>query len=254
MSRIGERIYQGSVGTGATAPRCLAMPAAASAYWQDGRALDSGTAHILDSNLSHLSSESVRHLGWCAGPGSITFTSESVNSGWAGYEDAPTLTPTDLTKPDAISWDERTALRWGPFAIPQDRALTLGGYGLRDVYARVDVDAVTGGASDGLYLFAALTASELAPDIGNVLAWTYTQDGSGLALRATAGRRTVLLVLQAGGPSLPNARWQSRTLGPSGTTSAQVQLVEAWLWIGWRVVGAGGTLSSVVSVSAYESR
>lgn len=254
MSRIGERLEAGAIGTGATAPRYVIMPAAASAYWQDGRALDAGTAHILDNNLSHLSAESVRHLCWYAGPGAITWSSHANNSGWSGYEDADGYTAgtglAAITRANAISWDWRTAICHGPFALTQDRLLTAGGYGPRLVHVAVETDCTSGSA---LALYAALTNSEAPPDQNNLIAWTYTGHPSSLTY-ASNGYSVNGLTLSAASPVPSNTRWSSRQRAASRVSSHQTQLTQAWLWVGWRLYNVGGTLSEVLSVSAFEYR
>ena len=255
MSRIGERLEAGAIGTGATAPRYVTMPAAASAYWQDGRALDSGTAHIIDNNLSHLSAESCNHLCWYPGPGAITWVSHAVNSGWTTYEDADGYTAgtglAAITRANAISWDWRTAVVHGPFKLTQDRLLTAGGYGPRLVHVSVETDCTSGA---GLALYAALTNSEAPPDQNNLIAWTYTQDGSGALAYCANGYSVNGLTLTAATTIAPNTRWTARARASSRTSSTQTQLTQSWLWVGWRLYNVGGTLSEVLSVSAFEYR
>lgn len=255
MSRIGERIEQGAISTGSDAPRYVVMPAASSAYWTDGRALDSGTAHILRNNVAHLASESVNHLCWAPGPGAISWVSHAVNSGWGGYEDADNYTaPTTLaaiTRANAISWDWRTAMVFGPFRLTQDRLLDTGGYGPRLVHVSIETDCTSGA---GVLLYAALTSSEAPPDQNNLIAWTYTQDGSGAADYCANGYSVNGLTLTAAVPASPNARWTSRKRSSSRYSSHQVQLTQAWLWTGWRLFNVGGDLSEILSVSAFEYR
>lgn len=253
LSRIGTRLEAGAIGTGATAPRYVTMPAASSAFWTDGRAIDAGTAHIIDNNLSHLASESVRHLAWNPLYGEITWSSHNENSGWAGYEDADGYTAgtglAAVTRANAISWDWRTAVVDGPFYLIQDRLLTAGGYGPRSVHVYVETDAT----GDGLALYAALTSSELPPDQNNIIAWDYTQDGSGNLAYVATGYANNQLVLDAATPIPPNTRWISRKRG-SATSSSQVQVTQAWLWVGWRLFAVTGDQSSLISMSAFEVR
>jgi hypothetical protein len=248
MTRIGERL---GAGTGANLPRILKMPPAASAFWQDGRFLDAGTAMILDSNLAHLAHESTRHIGWSLGPGALTHSPDLTASGWDGYEDtdAPTSAPLiDAPLDRVISWDERTAMDFGPIFGVQDHTNAAGLDVLRRVAVAVHCDAPTPSGDNGLHLYAALTLDPSPPSQNNALAWART--GSLVNPQPlVAGEGVATLDLQVADPADPSLVVRSRADGSHGPTSHRA--LAYWVWVGWRSNLSG---ARIISVSAYERR
>ncbi len=251
MSRIGQRL---GASTGADAPRYIKHPAAASQPWANGEFVDSGFAHIVDNNLSHLSHESCRVLANVLGPGALTHTPEDIASGWKGLDDAPERTPGRREPPlSAISWDRRTAVRLGPFVGVQDRTTSDGLSALRRVRVVADVLAATPTIGEaGLYLYAALTSDGSPPGENNVLV---TGVGNGTVSRPEAinivgNRGRVSINLAVNDELGPTTQFRCRS--DSSPRGRRVVAVTAyWLWVGWRASLAN---CAVIAVSALEYR
>lgn len=89
--------------------RYIKHPAAGS-WLTDGKPLDTGSALIIDSNLSHLVDESYRNWIWEVRAISTPFKGDD---GWTGLTD--TSNPSAQTGASSIPWDQTVARRWGPF-------------------------------------------------------------------------------------------------------------------------------------------
>ena len=91
--------------------RYVMHPPAASGYLADGDPLDSGSAHIAHSNLSHLSERNTRLIAHALGPGEVDWA-----GAWSGVIDETEVSGTD---PYAlIPWyRDRTAKMFGPIAL-----------------------------------------------------------------------------------------------------------------------------------------
>lgn len=249
MSRIGQRL---GASTGTDAPRYIRHPAAASQPWANGEFADAGFAHIVDNNLSHLSHESCRHLGWLLGPGVLDHTPALLSAGWTLLEDAPQQSYGPRAAPIVgISWDRRTAVRMGPFVGVQDRTTSDGLSALRRVRVSVDVDAPTPSGTAGLYLYAALTADSSPPSEGALVSAVGAGTVAAPSPVTVVGNRGIvsfdLAVTDELGPNV-----QMRCRADGAARGRRVVAVTAyWLWVGWRATAAN---SAVIAVSAYEYR
>ena len=232
MSRIGQRLST-------TAPRYIKHPAAASAWVQDARFIDAGTAMMIDNNLSHLSHESLRQLAAMSGPGSLT---ASQNGTWVtaigtrAYDDVePTTTAASHPiKATLIAWDARVSRRIGPIVAIQDRLLATGGYGPRKirVYARCELSAGT------MHVLAAMTPTESPPNTGTLV----------FAGELVAGTSTVDIDLECPSTIQPVSPWTARPSTGRGAVSHPV--AEFYVWIGW-CLHAGGS-GAIRSISVLE--
>lgn len=249
-SRSGERMS-------ATAPVYIKHPADGADWIGDAVFMDAGTAMMLSSNIAHLAEQSVRPIGWTLGPGALT---QYQNGTWTTtcvvgnrtYADTPFYDATTIGGAwgDAhtlVSWDHRTAHRFGPYAAIQDRALDAGGYGPRTVRVDVRCDAP---ASADLSLVAALTMGPEPPDQGSIA----IASGAGTPTAVTAvpatGLQTVSMTLSAVDPVPEGQSWSCRSTGAHGKTL--VTVAPLWLWVGWYRHGAGA--AAVISINAYEVR
>lgn len=250
MSRIGERIGEG---TGTDAPRYIEHPDTSSGWMGDTRFLDAGSFRILDSNASHLSSESLRHGAWSLGPGSVTVEQTGKWTGSAtpanrSYDDIDYEPPPagvgSLDASRLIAWDYRTAARFGPFSVVQDRALDTGGYGPRAVKVVFQVEL---GASSYMHLIAAMTTTTAPPDLGAavIAVASGTPDASApIDVSGSYG-----LTLEAP-DSLPvGEQWPCRVEGSEGEFFLPTTTV--YIWAGWYLSQGTG---AVVNVSVFEWR
>ncbi len=250
---IGERLDEAATPAG----QYRRVPPIADSWLADGRPLDAGTVQCIDSNLSHLSFEGLRHLYSGPGFGGL----KSVGHGWnslvdgspmAGYT-IGVIEPTGLAQEAEISWSQAIARRSGPFPGIQDRALVTGGAALRTV--RIIVRAKSGTNAFPIYsalgsllfsrysldMYFALTRSSAPPDQGllafakvNIAATTDTQFE--VALSAPEGL--------TGG----RAPWRCRADATAG--AVQTQVPEYWVWVGCRSCHAD---DAHIATSVFES-
>lgn len=249
-SRSGERMS-------ATAPVYIKHPAAGGNWVRDADFMDAGTAHILASDIAHLAEESVRPIGWTLGPGALeryqngTWTTSCVVANRT-YTDVPFYDATTIGGAwgDAhtlVSWDHRTAHRFGPYVAIQDRALAAGGFGPRTVRVDVRVDAPAG---SNLSLVSALTMSPDPPDQGSIAVAVGAGTPTAVTNVPDTGLQTVSMTLSAVDPVPEAATWSCRSTGAYGKTL--VTVAPLWVWVGWYSHTA--TASAVISVNAYEVR
>ena len=239
MSRIGRRIGAGS---GANLPRYIKHPAGSSgnAWFAQNDPIDSGTAHVVDNNVSHLSAECARHLVYDHSVGATQAT-----DGWdADYSDAPNNAAATTELPWRISWDYRTARCYPLPAMIADRDLPEGGLGLREIHVQVYADVNT----TGLYLFAALTATEAPPTEG-ALALGTAYGTVEAPEAATVGLKRIEIILRTDRPAgPPRDAWS--TAGVSGAiVEGSVPVHSGYLWVGWLSDNAS---NEIHAISAYE--
>jgi hypothetical protein len=232
MSALGQTIT--------TAGEYFAHPPAASTEWADGDSLDAGTAHILDSNISHLAAESCRHLVVDVLP----LIAKLNDHGYDALDDVsePPAGAYAAGSLNYISWDRETGRCYGPFFGIADRVLTdVPGYGLRTVRVMVDTNAASNAS---LTIFLALTATRDPPTDDGALTF--------VSFNPASGRQQTPKDLDADTPPALGGR-SARRCRPtaSATTGQYVYPAEYWLWVGWYATDAA---DHVVAVSAYESR
>lgn len=140
---IGERMTN--------PPRYLDLPPAGSSALDNGSPFDAATEMVLRNNLAHLAEESLRQLVTDLSPNQLSKVASL--DGWSGLVDEAPASGS-WTRPTAalISWDQRTALRYGPFPLAVDRTIPSGtgpadgAITIRKVRVRIDctvTDATT---------------------------------------------------------------------------------------------------------------
>jgi hypothetical protein len=233
-SALGETMEAG------TSARYYKHPSGSSSWLQDGKPLDSGSAHILDNNLSHLGAESVRC--WVAdyAPFSISDDGGYGNivgetNPDAGPEAAQNATPAE------VIWERTTSAVYGPFPAIADHEISdRGGLTVRKVRVKFRVVATV---ANGLRVMCALTRSEQTP-LEDQIAFGYD-------LVNATGETVRTIDLEADVPLDPRPGPRSRV--DNVTNQAVVsQEIPVWLWVSARQLLAGSY--GVVSVSAYEVR
>lgn len=229
---LGEEIY--------TAGRYIKHPAgSATNDLQDGRPLDAGSAQIIDNDLTVLARENVRHLVWDAGFGKPKSLLSDSGRGYAGLDDIQGAPDSTEYGSDnlwaAISWDPRTSRHYGPIFCVDDRSMADVGFGLRSIRVDVDCSSATGSS---LTLFVALTNGFQYPNEGR-LVFLSTTPGAGRSVKTFTLSMATILESRASRRCRPN--------GGGATTYSQV--LEVFLWVGWRATDAN---DAVLAISAFE--
>lgn len=223
-----------------SAPRYYKHPPGGSGYAQDGRPLDSGTAHILHNNVSVLAHENTRHIGWIKGPGSIG----SATPDWSGIVDA---SPSEDNAPySMIPWVQgRDAVVMGPF-VPSYTRIGTDPPGMYPRKVQVVVHLTKSATSSSvLDVMACLVSGEATPLRGQVVA----SETKRLTEALHAGERYVPLTLDCARPLAPSENWRSR---PSGSAVAAVTAVHPLhLWVGWLSNDVSAS-DFIAAVSAFE--
>lgn len=220
-----------------TNPRYYRHPPAASAPLFDGAPLDSGSAHVLHNNVSHLAVENTRLLGHFVGPGD-----NLPADPFAGYGDA---TPSDGAF-GVLSWAAPiNGCVFGPFAASfTELGTNPPGYKPRRVRVIVEILKGTALASD-VTLGAALTTGPGTPSNAPVIASAYvvsSQPGSG-GPPTPPVEEIHVLDLEADAPQRPGESWRSA----DGESTVVLPL---WVWVGWRSTVPGA--DAILSASAWE--
>jgi len=240
MSRIGRRIGAGS---GAEIPRYIKHPAGSSgnSWLAQNDPIDAGTAHIIDSNISHLSAECARHLVW-----DHTVGATAAVDGWdADYSDSPNANGSADGLPWIIAWDNRTARCYPLPAMIADRDLPEGGLGLREIRVQIYADVNT---DNSLRLFAAITPTEAPPTEGSLaLATAYGTINA--PTTATSGLKRIEITLRAELPAGPPREEWVHSAGGDGINAATVPVHAGYLWVGWKSSDAA---NEIHAISAYE--
>ncbi len=243
MSVIGQRISE-------TAPRYIKHPPASNTdYWGNGATYSASDAMIVDSNVSHLESESLRHLFSDIGPGEVTNFLARSNT-WDNLMN--TQGPPAATTPDSaheISWSRKCARRYGAFNLIADCDLAGPGdlYTLRTirVYVKLSSDSV-------LYCTAAVTSSIASPADEPPMMLSVDATGK-------TGDTHVVFTLTPTAPiraEESRARWQCRGPGgPSQRGTVQSVVIQAYLWLGWFAYDDGfSPVNHLSGISAWEKR
>lgn len=234
---IGQRLSSVS-------PRYIRHPPAASGWNADGDALDSGTAHIVHNNLSHLSAQNARLIGHQRGPGWIGQL-VSLYGPFAGIVDVAPDPGADVygTHP----WAQPTnALCLGPWPLSFTRLQTSPpGFVPRRVRVVVEVQKGTT-ATTTLYVMTALVLGSGTPLQTSPLVRSYTS----VSATGANQQKQLHFDLTVEAPVRPSELWRSR---PSGTDAAADTLVAPCsVWVGWTSDDAVNRLDAVWSVSAFE--
>lgn len=229
---IGERVVE----------RYVQHPPAASGWLPDGAPLDAGSAHLVHSNLSHLSERNTRLVGHLAGPGEVDW-----EGAWSGVidatEDGVSSDPYEL-----IPWTRDTSsVMVGPIALSHAR-VGVDPAGLYPRKVRVVVQAnKSAQSSTELHVYAVLTATPDTPLRSQRIARArdFVANGGADALV------TFDLTLSAEAPVRPSEEWRCRAEGAEESASSFV--TPAWVWVGWRsTTTAAGDPDAVESVSVFE--
>lgn len=218
--------------------------------FSDGDTFDAGAEMLIRNNLAHLAEESMRQLVLDTGADRL---SKSLSmTGWVGLaDDADADAGWSRPATASISWDQRTANRYGPFPLIVDRTIPAGtgpadgALTIRKIRVRLDVDV-----TDALTtLFAALTIGD-----GNVSPVEFfaasPSDTFGLFKQATPGVTTTVvefdLECTVRAEQFLRSPFRCR---PDASHGASDSLeLAGYLWVG-ALYPAGVTL---YSVSAYE--
>lgn len=229
---IGERVVE----------RYVKHPPASSGWLPDGAPLDAGSAHLVHSNLSHLSERNVRLVGHLAGPGEVDW-----EGAWSGVidatEDGVSADPYEL-----IPWArDNTAVMVGPLALSHARVGTDPA-GLYPRKIRVVVQGTKSAqSSTELHVYAVLTATPDTPLRSQryASARDYVLNGGGDVLVAFD------LTLSCEAPVRPSEEWRCRASGAIEGASSVV--TPAWVWVGWRsTTTAAGDPDTIESISVFE--
>jgi hypothetical protein len=230
---IGQRVVE----------KYVKHPAAASGYLADGDPLDAGTAHLIHSNLSHLSERNVRLVGHVVGPGEVDW-----QGAWSGVIDETEISG-NLDTYGLIPWyRDRTAKMLGPVALSMARVQAAPA-GLVPRKVRVVVQGTKSTqASTTLYVYAVLTATPDSP-INSVRYATAT------ASKAAGGSDTVCTfdLTLTPTPVRPSQEWPCRE-GTAGL-GATAAITPAWVWVGWRsttTAAPSGDPDTIESISVFE--
>ena len=219
--------------------RYVMHPPAASGYLADGDPLDSGSAHIAHSNLSHLSERNTRLIAHALGPGEVDWA-----GAWTGVIDETEVSGTD---PYAlIPWyRDRTAKMFGPIALSMTRVQTApAGLVPRKIRCVIQGTKSTQ-SSTTLYVYAALTANAETP----ITARRYAV---ATASKLSGGSDTLCVfnLLLDPQPVLPSASWPCRESGSGLGASATI--TPAYVWVGWRSTSTSVDPDTIESVSVFE--
>ncbi len=219
LGLIGERLDEAATPPG----QYRKVPPLADSWLADGRPIDAGTAMIIDSNLSHLSYESLRHLVMMPGIGGMKGAGNCWNNLADGAPPAPPAGTTTALEAE-ISWDRRCARRYGAFPGIQDRAVTTGGAALRSIKFRVY--ALSGVVTTGtgtLTMYVAVTRSSAPPDLGYL---AFEKFNINVTTNTAFEKSLVIPEGLTGGM----AAWRCRADTSHG--SVMVEVPEFWCWVG----------------------
>lgn len=243
---IGERFH--------TTPRYIKHPPVATWPWRDGRSLDAGTAHIVHSNLSHLSERNLRHLGTVIGPGAIDGTANTdVDNPYVR------LRLTDAQRPTAGTGGADTDLLNIAWVTGYD-CLSIGvvpavgvtlqtdplGYRPRTVRVRGTAQRVQ--VAGAIYFVAALTATAAPPSVQRPLVWVKS------SVYTAIGTMALDITLTPPGPVLPTREMLSRPDAALGSSVTRV--LDTYVWLGWCSTNTTTDMTlkdRVLTMSAWES-
>jgi hypothetical protein len=234
-----------------SAPKYWKHPAAgnASSFVANGKPMDAGTWSRYVNNYSVLHWEGTRHVLCDVGPGDVSI---SEGGDWdALSETIPDEDQRSGNTHQEISWrliagssvNERPNARvYGPFPVIFDRAELDTG---PEIYARAyRITATLYGTTD-FTMYAALTSSLRPPSEGYLDLETFDATGTSAASPETMDK--YLVPVMRIDSSSPEKRHSS---GYADDGSSIVHVHECYLWLGWKMAGAG--TSGWLSVSAWE--
>lgn len=219
MSVLGERLT--------STTRCLHTPTASE--WEDGDAIDAGTAMILSHNLAHLQAESLRWLGGGPGPGACV-----NNRGWTTRVLADTQDTADYVETGVIAWNQETSRILGPYALIADRERAGDRTTWREIKVVVDANA---GSGSSLVLYVCATLAGHRPSRETRLVIT--------SLTASNGRARNVLTVSLTADLAPG------TFACRGGGGESVGVVLVDLHVGWSSTNAA---DAIVALSAFEVR
>lgn len=213
------------------------------AWWQDGKPIDAGTAHIVHSNLSHLSAESLRHIAALVGPGAIETFDSTKDDQWDDFE-------LESPREGDIPWSQpRDAVKVGPIYLPEFEIISGGP---RLVGVRFFVEGRRNGASAGekLKVLFALTTGEATPAQSFPVVHyeeLYQNPDTDFVLDVTLPTGSDPALQIAGSGS-----WPCRTPGTGASTSVTLPFLYAW--VGWFSTDAlAGNLAEIKSINIWEA-
>lgn len=195
-----------------------------------GAAIDAGIAQILSHNLAYLQLErALRACVFSLGPGSITndvrgfdgLSDRRDPTGGAGYSGT-----------NEVSWDQRTAQRFGPFLSIADREVS--GEALAPRKLRVCIDC----EGSALRLLVAVTAAGELPSAG---AYAFKQQ------LVTSGSRAIV-TLDLEPEPIDGTGWPARRGAPDDEDAGVFPFD---VWLGW--YSASGS-SAIYAVTVQEIR
>lgn len=214
-------------------------PAVASGWLPDGAPLDAGTAHIVHTNLSHLSEQNTRLIGHALGPGQIGY-----NDGIGAW---PSIADEYLGDDEYsyIPWTRmKSAVNFGPLALAFTRIGTSPpGLYPRSIQVVVECEK-SSVAATSLKILAALTAGPDTPRRSQRLVSDYVTYTD-----ASPGQKVATITLSVSAPLRPTTAWRCRASGSTEASSTFVTPV--WVWIGWNSID-NTNADYIWSVSAFE--
>jgi hypothetical protein len=246
-ARIGEYLKEGYI-----------KHPAPSNWLANGESLDAGSMMIIDSNISWLQRESVRHLVTQVGPGLVTKYEAAVNV-YEGIEGI-TAPPSGLTFIDheRIPWTRETTRRYGPFPVICDEKDSTGEAIPRAIRVHLLMTYTT--SDTNVYLALTTTPDRAAPYNGDYLAFAMTPPATQpttqtFTLGASGTVTTATLAVANPVPRTNHELWHSRRVTSAPTQYRSItRVLDCYLFIGVRAVDAGAAACSIDSVSVFEVR
>jgi hypothetical protein len=241
----GERIT--------TTPRYIKHPPAASFEWVDGHSVDAGTAHIVHSNLSHLSAVNLKFLGCVMGPGAFQGWDASQNGyKTRGIIDAtPPADPADVAQDYArIAWlvaPDGDAVVIGPVSgVPLTLSADPPGFTPRRIRVMGAAARGTSGTG-GVYFVAAVTKGPAPPSVQTPLAYVVS------SFYTAAGAIDLDITLEVPTPVPMDRDMVSRASAADAESTTRV--MDLYVWLGWYSASATSDVTladSLYHVEAWE--
>lgn len=212
-------------------------------WTEDGRPLDSGTAHVIHSNLSHLSEQNMRLIGHTPGPGYLP-PNDTGDKLWEGIVDAARLSTASLGTYDRRPWVQPlNAIRFGPFAaVARDLSVDPPGYRPRKFRVMVDGTHNSSSATD-LSVVAALTDTPAAPPHSGGVLDIQEDRFNTISVDFRAD-----ITLDPRNPVRPSETWRCRDAA-AGLGTSHLAVAELWVWVYWDSMFGG---DAIWSISVFE--
>lgn len=230
----------------------ISHPNAAGSYWQNGCALDAGSAMVFDSNLNWLGEQSCRHLVANHGRSSTAPIVTNLVDTWVGVAGYDVPDPASVDTAHEISWQPTWTTCHGPLILLADRIMDNGtGVTVRDLDIHYHYKIETG-LSSKLWLYAALTSSDLPPDLGGYWAISRAVD------ETHTGEREMTITLSASA-ALDAFRDGAPLTGrvTASDTRVQGRWLVGYLWIAavtQRIEEDENPQNYLYAYDAYETR